>query len=75
MENCDCGRAYSEKHWFKQPDGTEIHVTQRNENAAMEFLRTRPADKPFRLTLAFFATHAEDANPKQSLPQPTCMGL
>lgn len=31
MENCDCGRAYSEKHGFKQPDGTEIHVTQRNE--------------------------------------------
>ena len=74
-ENFDFGRAYSEKHWFKQPDGTEIHVTQRNENDAMEFLRTRPAGKPFCLTLAFFATHAEDMNPKQFLPQPPSMEL
>ena len=30
----------------------------------------RPRDKPFCLTLAFFATHAEDPNPKQYLYQP-----
>jgi len=74
-EHFDFGRAYSGKHWIKQPDGTEIHVTQKNENDAMEFLRTRPADKPFCLTLAFFATHAEDNNPKQFLPQPQSMEL
>ena len=74
-ENFDFGRAYSGRHWMKQPDGTMIHVTQKNENDALEFLRTRPADKPFCLTLAFFATHAEDENPLQYLPQPESMKL
>ena len=71
----DFGRSYSGTHWIKQEDGTKIHVTQKNENDALEFLRTRPADKPFCLTLAFFATHAEDGNPKQFLPQPESMAL
>jgi len=74
-ENFDFGRAYSGTHWIKQPDGTQIHVTKKNENDALEFLRTRPVDKPFCLTLAFFATHAEDGNPKQFLPQPESMAL
>lgn len=74
-EQFDFGRAYSGKHWMKEPNGTLIHVTQKNENDALEFLRSRPADKPFCLTLAFFATHAEDSNPKQYLPQPQSMSL
>jgi arylsulfatase A-like enzyme len=74
-ENFDFGRSYSGTHWMKQPDGTQIHVTKKNENDALEFLRARPADKPFCLTLAFFATHAEDRNPKQFLPQPESMAL
>ena len=73
--NFDFGRAYSGTHWIKQPDGSKIHVTQKNENDALEFLRTRPAGKPFCLTLAFFATHAEDNNPLQYLPQPESMKL
>ena len=71
----DFGRAYSGSHWIKQPDGTKIHVTQKNENDALEFLKSRPTDKPFCLTLAFFATHAEDGNPLQYLPQPASMKL
>ena len=39
------------------------------------FCKTRPADKPFCLTLAFFATHAEDRHPDQFLPQPQSMKL
>ncbi len=74
-EHFDFGRAYSGTHWMKLPDGTRIHVTQRNENDALEFLRTRPRDKPFCLTLAFFATHAEDGNKEQYLPQPASMEL
>ena len=74
-ENFDFGRSYMGTHWIKQPGGTQIHVTKKNENDALEFLRQRPADKPFCLTLAFFATHAEDNNPKQFLPQPESMGL
>jgi len=69
------GRAYSGTHWITEPDGSRIHVTQKNENDALEFLRTRPTGQPFCLTLAFFATHAEDANPLQYLPQPGSMSL
>lgn len=74
-ENFDFGRAYSGTHWIKQPDGSKIHVTKKNEVDALDFLRTRPTDKPFCLTLAFFATHAEDGNPLQYLPQPESMKL
>lgn len=71
----DFSRSYYGKHWIKQPDGTKIHVTQKNENDTLDFLKTRPKDKPFCLTVAFFATHAEDSNPKQFLPQPESMKL
>ena len=74
-EHFDFGRSYSGRHWMTEPDGTRIHVTQKNENDALEFLKTRPTDKPFCLTVAFFATHAEDANPLQFLPQPASMKL
>lgn len=75
QEFFDFGRAYSGTHWMKDEGGKKIHVTQKNENDALEFLRTKPADKPFCLTLAFFATHAEDQNPLQYLPQPQSMKL
>lgn len=74
-ENFDFGRAYQGTHWIKQFDGTKIHVTQNNERDALEFIRTRPKGKPFCLTLAFFAPHAEDKNPLQYLPQPASMKL
>jgi arylsulfatase A-like enzyme len=71
----DFGTAYSGTHWMKDADGGKIHVTKKNENDAMEFLAKRPQDKPFALTLAFFATHAEDHNPEQFLPQPESLSL
>jgi arylsulfatase A-like enzyme len=69
------GRITPMRHWLKQPDGTQIHVTKKNEHDALEFLRARPSDKPFCLTVAFVATHAEDQNPKQFLPQPESLAL
>jgi arylsulfatase len=74
-EHFDFCRAYSGRHWIKEDNGEMIHVTKKNENDSMEFLEKRPKDKPFCLTLAFFATHAEDGNPKQFLPQPESMAL
>jgi arylsulfatase A-like enzyme len=74
-EQFDFSRSYYGTHWIEQPDGSKIHVTQKNENDAMDFLRSRPDDKPFCLTVAFFATHAEDHNPLQFLPQPQSMEL
>lgn len=75
QELFDFGRSYQTTHWQKNPDGSRVHVTQKNEQDTLEFLRTRPAGKPFLLTLAFFATHAEDQNPLQFLPQPGSMEL
>lgn len=72
----DFGRTYHGKHWYRvKGEDQEVHVTQRNENDAMEFLRERPKDKPFYLTVAFFATHAVDHHPLQFLPQPESLSL
>ena len=71
----DFGRSYSGAHWIKQEDGSQIHVTVKNEKDALEFLKSKPSSKPFSLTVSFFATHAEDSNPRQFLPQPESMSL
>jgi arylsulfatase len=71
----DFGRFYSGKHWYPAPGGGKIHTTARNENDAMEFLRSRPKDKPFYLNVAFFTPHAEDGHKDQFLPQPGSMKL
>ena len=52
-----------------------IHVTKKNENDALEVLQTKPDEKPFLLTVSFFATHAVDGNPRQYLPQPQSIDL
>lgn len=75
QEHFDFGRAYGGTHFLKAPDGSAVHVTRRNEADALEFLRTRPPDRPFVLTLSFFATHAEDQHPKQYLYQPESESL
>lgn len=64
------GRITPMRHWIPQPDGTAVHVTRRNGLDALDFLRTRPEGRPFCLTVAFFAPHAEDGDPRQYLPQP-----
>ena len=74
-ERFDFCRSYFGRHWIENKDGSKIHVTQKNENDALDFLKSRPDDKPFCLTVSFFATHAEDHNPLQFLPQPQSMEL
>ena len=71
----DVGRAYGGTHWQPEPDGGRIHVTAKNERDARAFLRDRPQGRPFGLVLSFFATHAEDENPQQYLPQPESQAL
>jgi arylsulfatase A-like enzyme len=56
---------YEGKHWWPEKDGDSIHVTARNQRDALDFLNKRPKDKPFCLTVGFFATHAEDKHPDQ----------
>ena len=65
----DVVRAYHGRHWLDGPGGTRIHVTEQNTRDALDFLQTRPRDKPFLLSVGFFAPHAEDAAKEQYLPQ------
>jgi arylsulfatase len=74
-EGFDFSRVYGGKHWITRKDGTKVHVTRKNEEDALQFLRGRPPEKPFFLTVAFSATHAEDENPAQYLPQPESESL
>ena len=71
----DFATSYAGRHWYQTPEYGRIHVTQRNEKDAIKFLSERPKDKPFCLTLCFFATHAEDGHKDQFLPQPESMEL
>jgi arylsulfatase len=73
----DFARQYEGRHWYedrKRPGG-RVHVTKRNEEDAIEFLTSRPRDRPFCLTVAFFATHAEDNAVEQYKPMPESMHL
>jgi arylsulfatase A-like enzyme len=71
----DFGRFYHGQHWYTDDKGKLIHSITRNENDAMEFLRSRPQDKPFYLNVAFFTPHAEDGHPYQFLPQPETLDI
>ncbi|MFN0197799.1 MAG: sulfatase [Planctomycetaceae bacterium] len=71
----DFSRIGGNGHYFKEADGSMIHITKKNERDALEFLATRPNGQPFCLTVAFYATHAEDQNPKQYLYQPESASL
>lgn len=68
-EDFDFLRAYHGRHWIAQPDGTRVHVTEKNARDSLDFLRERPKDRPFLLTVGYFAPHAEDNAKEQYLPQ------
>eukprot|EP00978_Attheya_sp_CCMP212_P013936 scaffold35224_cov55-Attheya_sp.AAC.7 len=52
-----------------------MHVTEKNEKDGLHFLQNRPREKPFSLTVSFFATHALDGNPEQYIPMNSSMPL
>lgn len=74
-ERFDFGTSYHGRHWYPDGDGGRVHVTERNERDALAFLRDRPRERPFCLTVAFFAAHAVDGDPEQYLPQPQSLAL
>ena len=49
------------------------HVTTRNEQDAVDFLKTRPTNQPFFLSVCFFAPHCVDHELDQYFPQPSSM--
>jgi arylsulfatase len=62
---------YEGKHWLPNGKGDSIHVTAKNERDALYFLKNRPKEKPFLLSVGFFAPHAEDNHPDQYRYQPS----
>lgn len=66
----DYSSIYEGKHWLPNGKGDSIHVTAKNEKDALSFLKDRPKEKPFLLSVSFFATHAEDRHPDQYRYQP-----
>ncbi len=82
----DFSSIYEGRHWYpvnpelnpnlkangKTPIiGDSIHVTDRNANDAIKFLKNRPLNKPFNLSVSFFSPHAQDENPRQYLYRPS----
>jgi arylsulfatase len=65
----DFVRAYHGRHWITGANGERVHVTDQNARDSIEFLRARPRDKPFVLSVGYFAPHAEDRAKEQYLPQ------
>jgi arylsulfatase len=71
QKDFDFSTSYERKHWFPEPNGDSIHVTEKNARDALGFLKSRPKDKPFSLSVSFFATHAQDNHPDQYRYQPS----
>ena len=61
---------YYGHHWLRPGR----HITEQNEEDALNFLKRKKwGDKPFTLTVSFFATHAQDGSEGQYYPQNTSM--
>jgi membrane-anchored protein YejM (alkaline phosphatase superfamily) len=67
-------RSYYGSHFIER-GGVQRHITELNEEDGLEFLHTRPVNKPFALMVSFFATHAEDGSQEQYRPQNRSMHL
>jgi arylsulfatase len=65
----DFVRAYHGRHWLQDANGERVHVTEQNARDSLDFLRARPRDRPFVLSVGYFAAHAEDSAKEQYLPQ------
>jgi arylsulfatase len=66
----DFSSEYEGIHWIPLANGDSVHVTKKNTLDALKFLKERPENRPFSLTVGFFATHAQDNHPDQYRYQP-----
>lgn len=65
---------YYASHYITRDNITK-HITEWNEEDALEFLQNRPGDKNFALLVSFFAIHAEDHGQEKYRPQNRSMHL
>eukprot|EP00545_Synedropsis_sp_CCMP1620_P005257 CAMPEP_0119006488 /NCGR_PEP_ID=MMETSP1176-20130426/2318_1 /TAXON_ID=265551 /ORGANISM="Synedropsis recta cf, Strain CCMP1620" /LENGTH=458 /DNA_ID=CAMNT_0006958401 /DNA_START=75 /DNA_END=1448 /DNA_ORIENTATION=+ len=69
-------KAYYGQHFIPNMiGGGRIHVTAKNEKDSLVFLKTRPRNKPFMLSVCFFAPHSVDGTDEQYFPQEESMAL
>ncbi len=61
--------------YFKEVAGESRHLTELHGDYAVEFLRERPTDRPFCLSLSFWAPHADDGSEEQYFWPPDCDAL
>lgn len=47
-------RLHEGQHWYNVKGGTRIHANERAKVDAIEFLRARPTDRNFAMTVAFY---------------------
>jgi arylsulfatase A-like enzyme len=48
---------------IQEPDGRISHITAKNGDQAIEFLKKRPKQRPFCLSVSFKASHQDDDDP------------
>jgi arylsulfatase len=53
-------RAYHGVHWIES-GGERVHVTEKNARDSLAVLQSGPKDRPFALSVGFFAAHASPA--------------
>lgn len=68
-------KAYHGRHFISNWYGGRTHVTVKNEKDSLRFLKTRPKNAPFMLSVCFFAPHSQDGEPEQYFPQEASMDL
>ncbi len=56
------------KYFIEPGDDKRVHQTARYGEQALEFLGSRPAGKPFCLSVSFTAPHARDHMPREFTP-------
>ncbi len=56
--------------YFHERDGKTVHLTQIQEEQALEFLGGCSKDRPFCLSVSFKAPHVQDEDPRQFLYDP-----
>lgn len=61
--------------YFHEIDGKQRHLTSMIGEDMVDFLKEPPGDKPFCLSVSFKASHVQDQDPKQFLPDPRYDGL
>jgi arylsulfatase len=68
-------KSYYGQHFVPNRFGGKTHVTVKNEEDSLAFLKARPKNTPFMLSVCFFAPHSQDGEPEQYFPQEASMSL